>query len=123
SSRRRHTRFSRDWSSDVCSSDLLIDSDTLTWDLEFGPVDQSVLTGDVVQASGITIGQLMTAAVLRIGKHLSLLVDLEYDQPDFSLVVPARPVAATSVDLLVVDGFAGPNNSWAWRTGLTRTAG
>src|SRR5690606_40588981 len=26
SSRRRHTRFSRDWSSDVCSSDLLFDS-------------------------------------------------------------------------------------------------
>src|SRR5690606_40919345 len=25
SSRRRHTRFSRDWSSDVCSSDLKID--------------------------------------------------------------------------------------------------
>src|SRR5690606_39517710 len=25
SSRRRHTRFSRDWSSDVCSSDLLIE--------------------------------------------------------------------------------------------------
>src|SRR5690606_39999106 len=24
SSRRRHTRFSRDWSSDVCSSDLMI---------------------------------------------------------------------------------------------------
>src|SRR5690606_40372113 len=26
SSRRRHTRFSRDWSSDVCSSDLMFDS-------------------------------------------------------------------------------------------------
>src|SRR5690606_40899548 len=25
SSRRRHTRFSRDWSSDVCSSDLVFD--------------------------------------------------------------------------------------------------
>src|SRR5690606_39866291 len=25
SSRRRHTRFSRDWSSDVCSSDLALD--------------------------------------------------------------------------------------------------
>src|SRR5690606_40445526 len=25
SSRRRHTRFSRDWSSDVCSSDLYLD--------------------------------------------------------------------------------------------------
>src|SRR5690606_41201764 len=24
SSRRRHTRFSRDWSSDVCSSDLIV---------------------------------------------------------------------------------------------------
>src|SRR5690606_40788620 len=27
SSRRRHTRFSRDWSSDVCSSDLQEDAD------------------------------------------------------------------------------------------------
>src|SRR5256884_6091646 len=27
SSRRRHTRCSRDWSSDVCSSDLFIDDD------------------------------------------------------------------------------------------------
>src|SRR5690606_41049894 len=26
SSRRRHTRFSRDWSSDVCSSDLTFDN-------------------------------------------------------------------------------------------------
>src|SRR5690606_40998792 len=26
SSRRRHTRFSRDWSSDVCSSDLLLEA-------------------------------------------------------------------------------------------------
>src|SRR5690606_40174078 len=25
SSRRRHTRFSRDWSSDVCSSDLILE--------------------------------------------------------------------------------------------------
>src|SRR5690606_40721322 len=29
SSRRRHTRFSRDWSSDVCSSDLLDAPETL----------------------------------------------------------------------------------------------
>src|SRR5690606_40769206 len=27
SSRRRHTRFSRDWSSDVCSSDLVVGAD------------------------------------------------------------------------------------------------
>src|SRR5690606_24666535 len=30
SSRRRHTRFSRDWSSDVCSSDLKV---TLVWNI------------------------------------------------------------------------------------------
>src|SRR3712207_8874862 len=29
SSRRRHTRYWRDWSSDVCSSDLRIGSDTM----------------------------------------------------------------------------------------------
>src|SRR5690606_39745293 len=27
---RRHTRFSRDWSSDVCSSDLVLQQDRLT---------------------------------------------------------------------------------------------
>src|SRR5690606_40618981 len=32
SSRRRHTRFSRDWSSDVCSSDLYT---TTTWSRVF----------------------------------------------------------------------------------------
>src|SRR5690606_40889231 len=30
SSRRRHTRFSRDWSSDVCSSDLAFEFDPRT---------------------------------------------------------------------------------------------
>src|SRR5690606_40082404 len=37
SSRRRHTRFSRDWSSDVCSSDLA--------DIQFeiGPADEEFL--------------------------------------------------------------------------------
>src|SRR5690606_40549481 len=34
SSRRRHTRFSRDWSSDVCSSDLDAEGITLTGDWE-----------------------------------------------------------------------------------------
>src|SRR5690606_40466022 len=31
--RRRHTRFSRDWSSDVCSSDLFQDARDRSWDL------------------------------------------------------------------------------------------
>src|SRR5690606_9758964 len=36
SSRRRHTRFSRDWSSDVCSSDLLRIVDTEDWGWSLG---------------------------------------------------------------------------------------
>src|SRR5690606_40637127 len=35
SSRRRHTRFSRDWSSDVCSSDLsTVDRDWSDWAIQ-----------------------------------------------------------------------------------------
>jgi len=42
SSRRRHTRCSRDWSSDVCSSDpaFLKDSDGGGDDPEFNPKDE-----------------------------------------------------------------------------------
>src|SRR5690606_40768791 len=39
SSRRRHTRFSRDWSSDVCSSDLNISIEAFISFLD--PVDNS----------------------------------------------------------------------------------
>src|SRR5690606_40821110 len=43
SSRRRHTRFSRDWSSDVCSSDLSVLTDPT-----FGGVTASfAMLGDV----------------------------------------------------------------------------
>src|SRR3989449_1980751 len=37
SSRRRHTRCSRDWSSDVCSSDLQVAADRPLWILHDGP--------------------------------------------------------------------------------------
>src|SRR5690606_39698912 len=43
-SRRRHTRFSRDWSSDVCSSDL--DRDTLLAALDNLISDYDVMTFD-----------------------------------------------------------------------------
>src|SRR5690606_26013779 len=46
SSRRRHTRFSRDWSSDVCSSDLNIAS-------------YALLTHMVAQVSGLGVGDFV----------------------------------------------------------------
>src|SRR2546429_7337939 len=61
SSRRRHTRCSRDWSSDVCSSDLLFSGGNLNLAklaipvLVLGIVAQAVLVvqfvGDLVESS------------------------------------------------------------------------
>src|SRR5690606_40371097 len=50
SSRRRHTRFSRDWSSDVCSSDLT-DNDKIM-------IAKNYLLPKVREATGITEAQL-----------------------------------------------------------------
>src|SRR5439155_22901704 len=50
SSRRRHTRWPRDWSSDVCSSDLLLDADVEVVSghvLAVDHVDLSVEQGDI----------------------------------------------------------------------------
>src|SRR5690606_40302019 len=40
SSRRRHTRFSRDWSSDVCSSDLTVSSERRGLTVNDAPEDK-----------------------------------------------------------------------------------
>src|SRR5436309_14393286 len=45
SSRRRHTRFSRDWSSDVCSSDLVAYPETLARAVAAINGDSRVITG------------------------------------------------------------------------------
>src|SRR5690606_26582343 len=51
SSRRRHTSFSRDWSSDVCSSDLLRDSEIRFRQLfDEAPVALALIGGDAVIA-------------------------------------------------------------------------
>src|SRR5690606_39286422 len=41
SSRRRHTRFSRDWSSDVCSSDLYSDEFARTFSLPYSSIESA----------------------------------------------------------------------------------
>src|SRR5690606_39710993 len=62
SSRRRHTRFSRDWSSDVCSSDLTA---TLSWtastdnvgvtgyDIFLGSTNIGTVTGTSANITGL----------------------------------------------------------------------
>src|SRR5690606_20861475 len=67
SSRRRHTRFSRDWSSDVCSSDLRVG--------RFHAKDDGVvvgrlhgLNGRVVQLVGVARGRVQRS--LELGLHV-----------------------------------------------------
>src|SRR2546429_4135397 len=47
SSRRRHTRCSRDWSSDVCSSDLKDSAEDSSWNID--EHDGSALTGRTLE--------------------------------------------------------------------------
>src|SRR5439155_18014859 len=67
SSRRRHTRWPRDWSSDVCSSDLAITKAAVT-----GPVTAAF----VIAADGAT-GEVARLAGWGDGRHL--IPALEYE--------------------------------------------
>src|SRR5690606_39640964 len=61
SSRRRHTRFSRDWSSDVCSSDLSFLS---PWMQAAVPVHGAILIAGLI-ALAHTCEALLGAALLK----------------------------------------------------------
>src|SRR5437660_3479673 len=50
SSRRRHTRWPRDWSSDVCSSDLLRQADGFEGVADAAAGERLDLLGDVAEA-------------------------------------------------------------------------
>src|SRR5207302_7209082 len=61
SSRRRHTRFSRDWSSDVCSSDLSRRG------FGFPPSQANFLLVQVPQASAVLQRLLRAGIIVRDG--------------------------------------------------------
>src|SRR5690606_40002561 len=64
--RRRHTRFSRDWSSDVCSSDLGLPKSCMAFDIGLGcsgyVYGLSVIVG-MMKATGLKKGLLMVGDV------------------------------------------------------------
>src|SRR5690625_6073353 len=49
SSRRRHTRWPRDWSSDVCSSDLIINRLNLLWGVHAYHYEKYVSTDETIE--------------------------------------------------------------------------
>src|SRR5690606_39966332 len=69
SSRRRHTRFSRDWSSDVCSSDLTVltasTARTVPLADEVAAALEGPLTsGELGGRTGVAVADLSTGEVL-----------------------------------------------------------
>src|SRR5688572_32376640 len=76
SSRRRHTRFDCDWSSDVCSSDLV-----LLFDLAEALLDAAVLLGEV--------GDLLAKPCYLVVRDVALL-GLERGQPVAQFLVLDR---------------------------------
>src|SRR5690606_40284862 len=71
---RRHTRFSRDWSSDVCSSDLILQPHRLP-----GPAG--------------TAGAVPSATVTTVVEPLPIVEIASLDHVDAQLAVPVRGCA------------------------------
>src|SRR5690606_41205359 len=71
SSRRRHTRFSRDWSSDVCSSDLVGGVD----DREAKPRDQE----EHEESETLDLEIVFVEAVVAVARLPPLLIALALD--------------------------------------------
>src|SRR5690606_40498216 len=67
--RRRHTRFSRDWSSDVCSSDLRSTRQAAPARSEFRKMNRSAGAGIAV---GVAIGVAMDNLAMGIGIGIAI---------------------------------------------------
>src|SRR2546430_9954094 len=60
SSRRRHTRFDCDWSSDVCSSDLIDETAAAANGLVVGAVVTAITAGSPADRAGIKVQDVIT---------------------------------------------------------------
>src|SRR5690606_41158171 len=68
SSRRRHTRFSRDWSSDVCSSDLILARNWLPSPSPFdAPATRPAISTNSTVAGTVRCGFTISANCARRG--------------------------------------------------------
>src|SRR2546430_5687516 len=93
SSRRRHTRFDCDWSSDVCSSDLTVKSpvseaQVMVNDVDAVPPAETVTVRDVPLFTEQLLGTLLRTTVWLAGERLEN-VTLSVGPIDW-LVLPSR---------------------------------
>src|SRR6266581_2547724 len=102
SSRRRHTRWTGDWSSDVCSSDLLVVVDPLEALFERQEARWRQLDRNV-RAGGAHVGQVLLAADLH--DHVALARVLADHLAAVDLV--AGPEEENGALLQRLDGVGG----------------
>src|SRR2546422_3744956 len=89
SSRRRHTRCSRDWSSDVCSSDLT-----------FSPVSKITGDGEVVFAGGVQqVYGAVDAPLVVDGAQVNLNADVTVPRIELDKGALGGPATTTTPDL------------------------
>src|SRR5690606_40833785 len=100
SSRRRHTRFSRDWSSDVCSSDLYLILVSPTPFASFRRL-RSRFRGGITGASPIAAMLGCASTIFCCQKHYALCAP-----PAKSTKQIGRASCRERVDTSVVDGAA-----------------
>src|SRR2546429_7594164 len=109
SSRRRHTRCSRDWSSDVCSSDLPAGEVSLRCLVVDDEPEVGAVLGDMLEAGGhravvVTDGG---EAIARFGAEPFDLVFTDLAMPRVSGWQVARAIKemAPAVPVIIVTGF------------------
>src|SRR5690606_16488861 len=95
SSRRRHTRFSRDWSSDVCSSDLVLgtsvlNSATSAFEFRRGPIFSNIVLIDEINRAPAKT----QAALFEVMEERQITIDgNEYLMPPpFMVMATQNPV-------------------------------
>src|SRR5690606_40218141 len=80
SSRRRHTRFSRDWSSDVCSSDLYLPYLSPRWQdmlrYTVSVADSLGMGIDLTQGTGWPFGGPWVSREEAASRHLTMKYEL-----------------------------------------------
>src|SRR5690606_41002209 len=98
-SRRRHTRFSRDWSSDVCSSDLqALGAANLHLD-RLGAINrEATVLQDLLHRGGAQGSPELRKALAQIGQRIAQMRG-EWERP------PHKPVTQQSMDAGSVELF------------------
>src|SRR6266498_4335828 len=107
SSRRRHTRCGRDWSSDVCSSDLLFGA-LRPQDLGSGAQPEHHTFGcpGLFRGPRVAIGQNQTNALGRVAEQASLELGCLHGSPPLAL----RELRRDSVAL--GEAVQSPGRTW-----------